>query len=156
MRSDKSATKNPAYKRGPGARPSTPRSSRRRCRTYALADFGPNLSNIAAKFQGKPQGLKWLSNWIQAPERYHPKSLMPNLQLSPQEAADIASWILSVPGEWPVMVDVLPADSKEVKDAVDELVKLYVSKSGSFKKADGKSVAVSLSEVDRIRQGPLE
>ena len=41
-----------------------------------------------------------------APERYHPKSLMPNLQLSPQDAADIASWILSVPGEWPVTVEV--------------------------------------------------
>ena len=41
-----------------------------------------------------------------------------------------------------------PLDSKEVKDAVDELVKLYVSKSGSFKTADGKSVAKSLSEVD--------
>ena len=36
------------------------------------------------------------------------------------------------------------SDSKEVKDAVDELVKLYVSKSGSFKTADGKSVAKSL------------
>ncbi len=42
------------------------------------------------------------------------------------------------------------SDSKEVKEAVDELVKLYVSKSGSFKKADGKTVAVSLSEVDDL------
>ena len=78
---------------------------------------------------------------------------MPNLQLSPQDAADIASWILSVPGEWPVTVDVPAVESKEVKDAVDELVKLYVSKSGSFKKADGKSVAMSLSEVDDFVEG---
>ena len=88
---------------------------------------------MAAKFQAQAQGLKWLANWIQAPERYHPKSLMPNLQLSPQDAADIASWILSVPGEWPVTIDVPAVDRKEVKDAVDDLVKLYVSKSGSFK-----------------------
>ena len=114
----------------------------------ALADFGPNLSNMAAKFQGGAQGLKWLANWIQAPERYHPKSLMPNLQLSQQDAADVASWILSVPGEWPVSVQVPPADSKEVKDAVDDLVKLYMSKSGSFKTPDGKTVAKSLSEID--------
>ncbi len=106
---------------------------------YARADFGPNLSNMAAKFQSKPDGLKWLSNWIAAPERYHPKSLMPNLQLSQQDAADIASWILTVPAEWPVKVEVPPVDSKEVKESVDELVKLYVSKSGSFKKADGKT-----------------
>ena len=54
----------------------------------------------------KPQGLKWLANWIHAPEKYHPKSLMPNLQLSFEDAADIASWIISVPGEWPVKVEV--------------------------------------------------
>ena len=71
-------------------------------RDYAKADFGPNLSNIAAKFQSHDQGYKWLANWIKAPEAYHPKSLMPNLQLSWQDSADIASWILSVPGEWPV------------------------------------------------------
>ena len=86
---------------------------------------------------------------------YHPKSLMPNLQLAQQEAADIASWLLSVPGEWPVTVDVLALDSKEVKEAVDELVKLYISKSGSFKTADGKSVTKSLSRDRRIRhEGP--
>ena len=42
------------------------------------------------------------------------------------------------------------SDTKEVKEAVDELVKLYVSKSGSFKTADGKSVVKSLSEVDEF------
>jgi cbb3-type cytochrome oxidase cytochrome c subunit len=122
---------------------------------YALADFGPNLSNIAAKFQSKTEGLKWLSNWIAAPEKYHPKSLMPNLQLSAQDAADIASWIISVPGEWPVVVEVPSEKSDEVSEALDELVKLYVSKSGSFKKADGKSMAVSLSEVDELVEKKL-
>ena len=116
----------------------------------AKANFGPNLSNIAAKFQSKAQGLKWLANWINQPEKYHPKSLMPNLQLSLQDSADIASWILSVPGEWPVTVNVPGTDSKDVKKAVDELVSLYVSKSGSFKKADGKVVAKSLSEVEKF------
>ena len=129
---------NPAYKPDP-ASTYDPKGFPAAVQEYARADFGPNLSNIAAKFQSKPEGLKWLSNWIAAPEKYHPKSLMPNLQLSPQDAADIASWILSVPGEWPVKVDVPAVESKEVKEAVDELVKLYVSKSGSFKKPDGKT-----------------
>ncbi len=145
---------NPAYKPDP-ALTYDPKGFPAAAQEYALADFGPNLSNMAAKFQSKPGGLKWLSNWIAAPEKYHPKSLMPNLQLSPQDAADIASWILSVPGEWPVKVEVPPVDSKEVKEAVDELVKLYVSKSGSFKKADGKSMAVSLSEVDELVEKTL-
>ena len=48
-----------------------------------------------------------------------------------------------------------PVESKQVKEAVDELVKLYVSKSGSFKKADGKTLAVSLSEVDELVEKKL-
>ncbi len=140
-------SRNPAYKPDP-ALFYDPKTFPASVQQNALADFGPNLSNMAAKFQGKDQGLKWLANWIQAPERYHPKSLMPNLQLSQQDAADIASWIISVPAEWPVMMDVPAANSKEVTDAVDDLVKLYVRKSGSFKTADGKTIAKSLSEVD--------
>jgi cbb3-type cytochrome oxidase cytochrome c subunit len=140
---------NKAYKPDPAAT-YDPQNFPEKVRENALADFGPNLSNIAAKFAGKPEGQKWLTNWILAPERYHAKSLMPNLQLTPQDAADIASWLLSVPGEWPVTTDVLAVDSKEVKAALDELVKLYVSKSGSFKTADGMSVAKSLSEVDEF------
>ncbi len=47
---------------------------------------------------------------------------MPNLQLSYEDAADIASWIISVPGEWPVKVEVPRPDAADVKKAVDELV----------------------------------
>jgi len=141
---------NPDYKKPDPALTFDPKGFPASVQGYALAVFGPNLSNMSAKFQSQAQGLKWLTNWIEDPDRYHPRSLMPNLQLSQQDAADIASWILSVPGEWPVKVEVPGLESKEidVTGAVDELVKLYVSKSGSFKKPDGTPVAKSLSEVD--------
>ncbi|APW63982.1 c-type cytochrome [Paludisphaera borealis] len=136
---------NPNYKLDP-ALTYDPTSFPKDVQQFAKADFGPNLSNIAAKFQSQPQGLKWLTNWIQSPERYHPKSLMPNLQLSLQDAADVASWIISTPGEWPVEVKTASIDSDEVKKGLDDLVKLYVTKGGYRK--DGKNVAVALSEVD--------
>ena len=117
-------------------------------RKYAKADYGPNLANISAKFQSHDQGHKWLANWVKAPETYHPKSLMPNLQLSMEDATDISAWILSIPGEWPVSVVVPAVDSKEVTEAIDELVKLYVTKAG-FKLGD-KSVTKPLSEVDEF------
>jgi cbb3-type cytochrome oxidase cytochrome c subunit/peptidoglycan hydrolase CwlO-like protein len=117
-------------------------------RDLARADYGPNLSNIAAKFASKPDGQKWLTNWINSPDKYHPKSLMPNLQLSLEDAADIASWLLSVPAEWPVKVEVAPLESKEVQEAIDDLVKLYVTKANGFKKQNGEFVSVALSEVD--------
>jgi cbb3-type cytochrome oxidase cytochrome c subunit len=122
-------------------------------RSYAKADFGPNLGNIAAKFQQHAQGHKWLTNWIKAPESYHPKSLMPNLQLSLEDAADIAAWLISVPGEWPVKVDVPPVNSQEVEQGLNELVKLYVAK-GGFNLGD-KHIAVSLSEVDEFVEKSL-
>ncbi len=143
---------NPEYKTDP-ALTYDPTGFPSAVQEYAKADFGPNLSNMAAKFSGTPNGLKWLANWIQAPERYHPKSLMPNLQLVQQDAADIASWILSVPGQWPVSVEVPKLESKEVSEAVDELVKLYISKSGTFKDASGKSISKSLSEVNEFVEG---
>ncbi|GAC1472326.1 MAG: hypothetical protein NVSMB9_19420 [Isosphaeraceae bacterium] len=116
-------------------------------REYARANYGPNLGNIAAKFQSPAQGFQWLANWIRNPEAYHPKSLMPNPQISPQDAADIASWVISVPGEWPVSVEVPRVDSPEVTQALDELVKLYVTKAGGIT-LNGKHQAVSLSKAD--------
>jgi cbb3-type cytochrome oxidase cytochrome c subunit len=115
-------------------------------RSYARADYGPNLSNIAAKFQSRDQGYKWLTNWIHAPESYHPQSLMPNLQLALQDAADIAAWILSIPGDWPVTVAVADVTAPEVKKGLDDLVKLYLSKGAINVK--GKSIVKALSEID--------
>jgi hypothetical protein len=72
---------------------------------------------------------------------------MPNLQLSWQEAADIASWLLSVPAEWPLEVEVPGLDARDergrpfVQDALDELIRLYKDKSGT-----------PLSQLDRVVQ----
>jgi cbb3-type cytochrome oxidase cytochrome c subunit len=141
--------RNTAYKPDPKAT-YAPSNFAESVRQYAQADYGPNLGNIAAKFPGEPdKGLRWLSNWIQNPEKYHPKSLMPYLQLSFQDAADIAAWLISVPGDWPVLVNVPPVTDHEVATALDELVKLYVGKTG-YKNKDGKMTSVGLSEVNEF------
>ena len=140
---------NPDYKPDPAAT-YDPKNFPDAVRTYARADYGPNLGNIAAKFRSQPdKGQKWLSNWIQNPEKYHPKSLMPKLQLTFQDAADIASWLISVPGDWPVRVEVPPIEDESVATALNDLVKLYVTK-GGYKHRDGKTLSVSLSEVDQF------
>ena len=136
---------NPDYKPDAGAM-YDPSGFPESVRPYAKADFGPNLSNVSAKFQSHEQGYKWLSNWIHAPDAYHPQSLMPNLQLSLQDAADIAAWILSIKGEWPVTVTIPAVESTEVKSGLDSLVKLYLSK-GAIN-LGGKSVVKPLSEID--------
>jgi len=115
-------------------------------REFAKADYGPNLSNVAAKFQSNAQGEVWLTNWIKAPEAYHPKSLMPNVQLSWEDSAHIASWILTIPGEWPKPVELPPVDSADVKKGLDELVRLYKSKSVALSELDSSVAAMSQDE----------
>ena len=115
-------------------------------REFAKADFGPNLSNISAKFASKENGQRWLANWVKAPEAYHAKSLMPNLQLSWQDSSDIASWIFSIPGEWSKEVELAGKDDPETKRGLDELVRLYKGKSVSLSELDGTVAAMSSEE----------
>ncbi|AMV37277.1 c-type cytochrome [Planctomyces sp. SH-PL62] len=120
-------------------------------RSHAMAELGPNLVNVAAKFPSDEQGQAWLASWLIDPGAHDPESLMPDLQLSVQEAADVAAWLQSVPGGWPAKVEAPPADAPPVRDAVDELVRLYVKKGGYLK--DGKAVGVPLGEVESFVAG---
>ena len=120
---------------------------------FAKANFGPNLSNVAAKFDPK-NGFRWLANWIKAPEGYHPKSLMPNVQLSWEDSADIASYLLSVkadtiPARWTDPEFQVPAvDSPEVQKGLNDLTSLYLGKAKVYKKR-----TVLLSEVESTVAG---
>ncbi len=120
---------------------------------YTKSNYGPNLSNVAAKFDEK-NGFNWLANWIKNPEGYHPKSLMPNLQLSWEDSADIARYLLSVkpdtiPARWSSPKFKVPAvDSSEVKQGLDDLVRLYLSKAKVYNKR-----TVLLSEIDSTITG---
>lgn len=66
------------------------------------ADFGPDLSNVHQKLKPGDEGRRWLYTWIRDPQRYHPRSRMPNLYLEPEgageslvdPAADIAEFLL--------------------------------------------------------------
>ena len=50
---------------------------------------GPNLIGVGSK-----TNAEWLFNWLKNPYSYHPDTKMPNLRLTDQEAADIASYLL--------------------------------------------------------------
>ena len=123
-------------------------------RQYAQAEYGPNLSSMAAKFTDRDDGYRWLFNWIRAPESYHPRSLMPNLQLTDKDSADIAAWIVSTREDWgaetpeslwPAVVEVGDLDSQEVKDGLDELTYHYLSKSKLYNER-----TILLSEVGGV------
>jgi mono/diheme cytochrome c family protein len=57
----------------------------------AAKDWGPNLGNVAQKESGR--FIYW---WIKNPRSYNPKSRMPDLRLTDDEARSIASYLLSL------------------------------------------------------------
>lgn len=92
------------------------------------AEFGPNLSKVAAKIKPGEDGFNWLYTWIREPERHHPRTKMPDLFLDPvtqldgkliDPAADIAAYLLS--GE------TAKYDAIEISDAeLDKLVEMLL------------------------------
>ncbi len=93
----------------------------------ANANFGPDLSNVAAKLKNKDgtPNTKWLFNWLKDPLVYHSTSFMPNLQIKDDEAADIAAWLLSVQGSWAED----PGQPKLDEKVLDDLITMFLQKS---------------------------
>jgi mono/diheme cytochrome c family protein len=126
----------------------------------ATADFGPDLSNVAAKLltpDGDPN-VQWLFNWLRDPTVHHARAFMPNLQLAAAEAADIAAWLLSVDGTWVTE----PARPAKVDEKIlDELVALFLQKSMTLKQtrevlSEGKLPAtVKQSSDERLLAAPV-
>ncbi len=53
--------------------------------------FAPDLSRIASK-----ANADWLYRWLLNPKQFRPKTNMPNLRLSEQEAADITAYLMTL------------------------------------------------------------
>jgi cytochrome c551/c552 len=72
----------------------------------ATATQGPNLSNIGSKL-ATPNGSQWLYSWVREPNRYHARTVMPNLFLETikeadgsvtDPAADVTAYLLASQG----------------------------------------------------------
>ncbi|HUY89332.1 MAG TPA: hypothetical protein VMV10_11405, partial [Pirellulales bacterium] len=105
---------------------------------------GPELSRIGAKLDSD-NGKQWLYSWVLEPNRYHARTVMPNLYLTsivdekdPKKvsdpAADITAYLLASQEAWkPEEVPELDADAVK---ALDELTETYLL--GSFSKGRAK------------------
>jgi cytochrome c2 len=90
---------------------------------------GPNLVGF-----GNKTSKVWIYEWLKDPSRYHPKTRMPNLRLTDQEAADIAAYLAQ---------DTNTEFNKKSIPAVDEsvlneIVLQFLKKSASQDEAEDK------------------
>lgn len=102
---------------------------------------GPDLSRIGAKLD-TDNGKQWLYSWVLEPNRYHARTVMPNLFLNPitdekdpkkvsDPAADITAYLLTSQEDW--KPEALPKlDPKDL----NALTKIHLLGSFSNAKAD--------------------
>lgn len=77
--------------------------------------FAPELSGIGSKVS-----FDWLYSWLIEPQHYSAETKMPSLRLSPQEAADLATYLLTLKNE-DFQQSEFPVD-KPVQDMADALI----------------------------------
>lgn len=104
------------------------------------ANFGPNLSRLAAKIvpeiadeKGMEEAKRrWIVQWVLNPTVYHPRTRMPITHLTPEDAADVAEWLLSQKvTDWN---DKGP--SEPTKEDFVALARVYLAKAPAFTRAD--------------------
>src|SRR3989440_2936797 len=92
---------------------------------------GPELSGIGTKLmtgRSKDQARKWLYNWLIDPRHYSSYTVMPRLRLSPQDALDLAEYLLAQKRQQTKAGDD-PWKGKEIaadNDKVNELVSFFL------------------------------
>lgn len=105
-----------------------------------LRSQGPQLAGIGSK-----SDVNWIYAWVKNPKQYNPRTKMPNLRLTDQEAADIASYLAtlhhqktdqeSLPETKPDLLDnetveylkvTLPdAEAQQKINNLDDLIQMY-------------------------------
>lgn len=117
---------------------------------------GPDLSRIGAKLD-TAHGAKWLYSWVLQPNRYHSRTVMPNVFLEPIEekdkdgkitsvtdpAADVTAYLLGSQQGWkPQPVPELDAA------ALDELALMHLTQAYPRKQAE-KYLQEGIPEANR-------
>jgi cbb3-type cytochrome oxidase cytochrome c subunit len=101
------------------------------------SNFGPNLSRIAAKI--KPEGgevasRRWLVQWILNPNVHYARTRMPITHLKPEEAGDVAEYLLSKDVKRSQEKDVADPEAPSF-DTLKKLVRVYLMKAPGMTRA---------------------
>lgn len=92
------------------------------------SNFGPNLSRLVSKLgvtPDQPQTSRaWLVQWLMNPKIHSARTLMPNTQMTVNEADDIAAWLMAQPSDWKGV----PVDPAE-RETLKALARVYLQKS---------------------------
>ncbi len=123
---------------------------------HGEAAFAPNLSRIAAKIAPEiadEKGMeeakrRWIVQWVLNPSVYHPRTRMPITHLTPEEAGDVAEWLLSQKvTDWN---DKGP--NEPTKEDLIALARVYLGKAPGFTRADVDAILPEAGEPKGIAE----
>lgn len=119
------------------------------------ANFGPNLSRMAAKIV--PEGgdaearRRWMVQWIVNPNVHHPRTRMPVTYLTVAEAADVADWLLSVGDQEYTEND----PEKPTRETLLNLARLYLSRAPGMTSGQVDAYLPTEGEIKGIDEARL-
>jgi cytochrome c2 len=100
-------------------------------------NFGFNLVGVGTK-----TNPSWIFNWVKNPKNYDPKSPMPSLRLTDQEAADVTAYLMTLQKPAFLKEPIRPADAQ----AVHDLAKGYLINTLSIDDAEAKLKRMPMRE----------
>jgi len=102
-------------------------------------DHGPNLIGLASKTEAE-----WIYSWLREPERYFPRTKMPNLRLSVTEAADITAYLMTMGNGDFLEQTVPPVD----EDQIDEITMAFLTR--MFSDYDSRQKLTEMTLEDKL------
>ncbi len=110
-------------------------------------EHGPNLRGVATKIQAE-----WLFQWIKNPHEYWSETVMPNLRLEDQDAADITAYIMEDPDD--IFTDV--PDTWDPKPAPYDLAVLQAQAREFFSRDGTRVLADRFAGKDPMKRWDRE
>jgi cbb3-type cytochrome oxidase cytochrome c subunit len=111
-------------------------------RSRFLEEFAPTLSAVGSKMN-----KTWLFHWVRNPRKHFAESLMPNLRLSEQDAADVVEYLMSLKKPDWEKVAAPESNEKIVDDLIRELLSKQMSTADVEIAVAGKSPSKMYKEL---------
>jgi mono/diheme cytochrome c family protein len=98
--------------------------------------FGQPLQSVGSK-----TSYEWLFNWIRDPKHYSPETYMPDLRLTDDQVADVASYLLSLKGS-----SGTPAKAAADQKIADEVLFDYLKATMPYEEARAKLASMNAEQ----------
>lgn len=102
---------------------------------------GPNLSGLGSK-----TSKAWLYNWLKNPHSYNPRTKMPNLRLSDEEATHVAAYLASLRNDVYGQPEVPAVDEA----GIDRIVLDFLTKSETLDSASSGQKLAAMSRDEKL------